>query len=904
MDEHGRGPARRAISRRAFCEGVAGGALALPLAASGSATEPPAAGDWPTARQNNRLTGAQSLAGRMARPPRAAGRLEFGAGHGTLRPFALRPGGEPDRVLEIASGVVRCYRPDGGLAWEEHPLGLNFDALVAAEDIDGDGRVELALTAGRPTQPYGAAVLLDAETGRTILRYDVEPMSYDWKLLVDHYLPGGAGKQIIVIMHGYPPDTRNGYVVLFDFKRPGAPPRQRWRYDFDHYTCFPSVLMADVDGDGTKELCIETHSHMWVMDALTGAVRQYVEWDTAPASVRSYGLIRFQDLNGDGLPEFLCIGDFATHHEVLLNDRGKLKLAWLHAWPESVTTRAIATSWPDPPVADIDGDGRLEMLVNMFKATDEARWAIRIYDALTGDVKAMVWDRVAVQTIDLDGDGAAEVLADVSTDPNRSRAEGACLLKWRDGSMAEVWSEASARAVSPPRHQGDAATAMLGAARVQSGGVARGLTWSGKVVVAGAPSPAPAPRTLDLSRIPARSGSLVAPPVVADVDGDGVNEVVHAHGGKVSVYRWGRDGAFEKLAEHRSDAQPVLADVDGDGRPELLVGTASVSADPVVRAVRLGAGGGVAWQARLERPKRAGLPFGRPLYFQTGRFLGRKGDDVYVYVGTPLVRSLMLDGSTGRLVWELEKLASIERYLAPTRNLAAVWDTDGDAREDLVFTCPDYYCVASGPTGKLLVGPRFPPEIFKQPSQGLYTMPVVLDGAGGPPTVCLVDGHYFEGAMSDRAAPKWYRLPTVGHARAGAEGFLRDEDGRWLMGIGRQDGVFACVDVETGRLLWEYPTHATPSGVVSGDVDGDGRAEFVFGTSHGHLYALRPERKGPRLVWRVSLPGWVGEPVLADVDGDGASEILVPVADGTLTLLKGATRASSSAPRIAQGGTP
>ena len=37
--------------------------------------------------------------------------------------------------------------------------------MKAAEDLDGDGRVDLLFSAGRPAEPYSAAVLLDAATG-------------------------------------------------------------------------------------------------------------------------------------------------------------------------------------------------------------------------------------------------------------------------------------------------------------------------------------------------------------------------------------------------------------------------------------------------------------------------------------------------------------------------------------------------------------------------------------------------------------------------------------------------------------------------------------------------------------------------------------------------------------------
>ena len=96
---------------------------------------------------------------------------------------------------------------------------------MAAEDLDGDGKVELALTAGRAQNPLGAAVVVAADTGEVRFRYDVEPMSYSWFLKVDRYLPGVNGKQLVVCMHGYPPDKEIGYIALFEFPKPGAPPR-------------------------------------------------------------------------------------------------------------------------------------------------------------------------------------------------------------------------------------------------------------------------------------------------------------------------------------------------------------------------------------------------------------------------------------------------------------------------------------------------------------------------------------------------------------------------------------------------------------------------------------------------------------------------------------------------------
>ena len=111
-------------------------------------------------------------------------------------------------------------------------------------------------------------------------------------------------------------------------------------------------------------------------------------------------------------------------------------------------------------------------------------------------------------------------------------------------------------------------------------------------------------------------------------------------------------------------------------------------------------------------------------------------------------------------------------------------------------------------------------------------------------------------------------------------------DGTWLMGYGREDGRFACIDVATGKTRWELPLAASASAVSTCDIDGDGRPEFLFGTSHGDLYAVGDGGDHPRVLWKVTLPASVGMPVVADVDGDGVSEILVPTGDGALCVLK------------------
>jgi outer membrane protein assembly factor BamB len=879
------------MNRREFNKTTLGAALMLMLSENSlqSVAGMPAkntkmlTGDWPTLRQNSCLTNFQSCSGVMATAPREAAKISFAKSAALFQTFSMKPDGQVDHAVTIVDGALHCYRLDGRQAWKIHPPGLNFVNITSVSDFDADGRNEIALMAGRPSDPYGAVVIVDSHTGKLIYRYDVEPMSYSWTLHAGSYLPDSKGQQLVMLEQGYPPDAKLGYVAFFDFPNPSQIPRLRWRFNFDVYTCFPSLLTADVNGDGIEELCIETHSHMWIMDPRDGKVDQFVQWSTAPASVRSYGLIRFQDLNGDGRPDFFCIANFSHHQEVLLNDDGKLQLAWCHAWDDSVTTNHIATTWPEPPVADVDGDGKLEMVVSMFNADGEGRWQIRVYDAVTGVVKTTYNDRMAIELTDIDGDGTVEIHSNISTDPTQKSITGVSLLKYAGGSWNELWTMNGVHAFPAAMHHNGVATNLCDKVFVQTAAGVQHMTHENGVyaLVDGGP---PNPPAVDVSRIPLLVGPTIEAPLVADIDGDGRSEVIHRVGRDITVYRYDHRKTLVPIAKYLSDGAPVVADIDGDGEFELILGTTSPTSTPVVEAVKVGRSS--VWKSALPPPHTEGLPYGKAIYFQTGRFTGKAQHDIYVYAGMPTVRSVMLDGKSGDFVWEKGEMTDIERYYAPTVNLASVWDVNGDGADDLVFTCPDYYCVASGPTGEPLVGPIFPPKIFSQPSQGLYTLPVILQKDGGKPDVCLVDGHYFIGAMTIDASPFWFQLPVVGEERAAAEGFMQTQDGHWLMGFGRQNGNFACLNVDTGKVRWEFPLNASASDTGACDINGDGLPEFVFGTSHGDLYALADDNGKPRVVWHKKFADSVGAPVIADVDNDGSSEILVPLGSGELCLLR------------------
>ena len=840
-----------------------------------------APGDWPESRQNAHLTGIQPLAGKMTEAPLPQAVLDLGRSQAQLSRVS------ETLAVSIVGGELFCHYMSGALCWRSHPAGLNFTEVTRIGDLDADGKSEILLKADRPGKDYGAAVLLSADDGRLLWRYEVEPMSYAWYLFAGEYLPGAKGKQIVVLMQAYPPDPKNGYIALFSFGAPGEAPTQRWRYDFSDYTCFPSLLQTDMDGDGIRELVVECHSKMWVLDANTGALKQFCKWDVSPANVRSYGLVKFVDLNGDGLQDFLCIANFAQHHEVLLNHGGKYEKAWGYGWGESVTTGKVATTWADPPDMDVDGDGKLEIVLSMYNSENENAWLTRIYDAVTGTLKYRIPGTVAVSCDRLGEGGPMGVLCNLSTDPTRTHLDGACLYTFKDGNPVDLWRDTAAKAVEAKNQK----RLPVQPPEVEKGGarLALKMDTDGKIVLEPWTMPPKPAESTDFSAVPALAGPAPPPLFAADLDGDGINELAFYQDPKLRTFKL-KNGAFEPYREYASSCAPVLADLNGDGKIEVVTLTVAPDALPLVRAVTPADNDAVLWESRLPPPTRTGLPAPRKAYMRTAHFLGRDTPDLYVWAGTPLVRSAAVDGRTGAVLWEKAELPGLERYCGASVNLASACDYNGDGKEDLVFTCPDYYCVADGPTGNLLLGPLFPPNIFSQPSQGLYTFPAVLDRKDNIPLVSLVDGHYFQGTMTLKAEPLWYKLPPPGENRGACEGFLQLPDGTWLMGFGRQNGNFACLNVADGSVRWELPLDAAATDAIACDINGDGAQEFLFGTSHGDFFAVADDGGKPRVVWKTALGAAAGAPIAADLNGDGVSEIVVPTVDGHITLLGSAPK--------------
>jgi hypothetical protein len=228
-------------------------------------------------------------------------------------------------------------------------------------------------------------------------------------------------------------------------------------------------------------------------------------------------------------------------------------------------------------------------------------------------------------------------------------------------------------------------------------------------------------------------------------------------------------------------------------------------------------------------------------------------------------RNWLIHGQTGDVLWE-----NIPGVAYPP----AQADLRGTGFEDLVGMYYFTHTIIDGRTGQTLF------EDDRRP--GYHPVTVVdVDGDGQPEVIC--SGGYMTISCSEADGRRRWVVDNLHYNAGGAAGIADvDGDGHLELGVAFRDGWFRCYDAVTGTLRWELPLPAAGSDCISGDVDGDGLPEFLFGCYDGNLYAAGVRQETPAIIWQCPLIGAVGAPVMADVDGDGTAEILVAAGDGYL----------------------
>jgi hypothetical protein len=123
---------------------------------------------------------------------------------------------------------------------------------------------------------------------------------------------------------------------------------------------FASPVVADLDGDGENEL-IAAYYSVFVFDS------RGILLDRAPGNgSRIYAPHVVVDLEGDGIAEVIC----GQGHEVYAYEWKNGRLAVKSGWPADTTTAGQAPEVRGLAAADLDGDGRIEVVATTTQGAD------------------------------------------------------------------------------------------------------------------------------------------------------------------------------------------------------------------------------------------------------------------------------------------------------------------------------------------------------------------------------------------------------------------------------------------------------------------------------------------------------------------------------------------------------
>ncbi len=933
----------------------------LPSLATVAFTAP---GDWPMWRGDGRLTGYQPLPGTMKTPlrseslrPEALARYFLGAGTGAVTHADLSGTGMASEFLIVARARLYAYDAQGQPLWEYNPVGYWLQQVADVADLDGDGQVEVVALAGHLGGTRWAFLILDGQSGRLRASFTFNQGQYGYSRFCGAFVSGRPGQQILLVTSGRQAPQggweTHGHITLLQFDGEAILPL--WDFEPKEYAIeYPATLIGDLTGSGRLHAVVDSWCHVWNVDLSTGELVSHTTWNPEGANQRHYGWNQLVDVCGDGRLDFVNVS-LTKHVDVLRCDEdGKLSLAWTHGWPDPVTTEARSLVCPADPVADVDGDGRKELVVGLYDGLTDNRWHTFAYDGATGERKAEALDLVPLAFVPLFGPSGGEaMLCTRSTTSAREPGEGYEVWCIRAGRWEQLWVSNDApflltgvpsderlavgfnglnvrRAVTADV-DGDGRmeffTELLGMVQ------AWGLDDGGEVIKKHGHPPAPVPTSPPAPPLKGdgreREGRAFSPPLLqgqmttyllaADVRGRGRNHLLLYDNANITELILEGD-QFQCGFTFPSLELPIVCQLLGDDRQFILLAGREPDGNLFVEARHIQSG-----YPDDSLPPHPGPPRGRggssgeewggghtssplwhftfpdsqgcgqylqAIYFTVGHFTGGAHLDVFTYSTKPGARTYVLDGRTGQPVWERREIPGIERHFQAMGGRAAVWDYDNDGEDDLLFCCPDYYCVADGRTGELHVGPVFLPSITGR--WAAYSSPAVLTGEGQPPIIYL--GGAYESRTSIQPDGKrglWSEFLSTDQWRLAAssyhhfsEGLLPPGEGRgWRVVQAQVDGKLVCFDAETGEHAWEMSLSTAPSAIVTGDVDEDGRIEFTFGGQDGILYVYRDAGDHPDEVWRKEFDGPVGTPLLADINGDGKSEMIVSLGDGNVVVL-------------------
>ncbi len=375
------------------------------------------------------------------------------------------------------------------------------------------------------------------------------------------------------------------------------------------------------------------------------------------------------------------------------------------------------------------------------------------------------------------------------------------------------------------------------------------------------------------------NGTVAIGPLVADVNGDGKPEIVLTEGrpgdaanGSRLGYVLTNTGKLLYTVPLPYDASPVVvADLDGDGLPEIVFQDSAHYPQPAPLGFQVfhGVDGAFMWSFTVA------LPNAEAGFSASPAVLDIDGDGkLDLFAGSMARYAFALRGYDGAVLW---KSAFIEHYVRVSPVLA---DLDGDGRLEVSIASDagvvhTYDAITGEQRWETKLG------------YGAASTPLVADLLGDGKLEVVYANVLEKGvtALRGNGSVLWQ---NNAHDYAYFSPTIADVNGDGLPDViagDSDDPAITAYRGTDGAILWEtrLPTSWAQGDLVAVDIEGDGRLDVLVPTT-GYLIAL--DATTGETKWSLPLPSVSGqEPMVSDINGDGHAEILIGAADGQMYVI-------------------
>ena len=228
-------------------------------------------------------------------------------------------------------------------------MSLYADGAPAYGDIDGDGESEVVISTRTPGTANQGTLYAFEKNGSPVSGFPVTMSGGATKTPVLADLNGDGVYEIIVEERDYP----TGFVGVY-------------KGDGTSYPGFPvemgeipgsAVAVGDINGDNIPEIVAESYYNVYVYDNM-GNLMEGFPYSPGSGRVFSYSSPVLADMDGDGNREIL-VGDHSINSgngavHVIHHDGTVME-----GWPKTVSYWIYGP----PAIGDIDGDGNLDVAV-------------------------------------------------------------------------------------------------------------------------------------------------------------------------------------------------------------------------------------------------------------------------------------------------------------------------------------------------------------------------------------------------------------------------------------------------------------------------------------------------------------------------------------------------------------